>query len=62
VAAKLIAASAVPLHKMRTHVLGYGELAYAVDLLSNKVPGEKAINVVITPTTGAGATSERSVH
>jgi hypothetical protein len=47
---------------MRTHVLGYDELPYAVDLLSNKVPGEMAINVVITPTTGAGATSERSVH
>lgn len=51
-AAKLIASSSVPLYKMRTHVVGYDELPYAVDLLSNKVPGEKAINVVVTPTTG----------
>ncbi len=52
-AAKLVAAAAVPLHKMRTHVVGYDELPYAIDLLTNKVPGEKAINVVVTPTTGA---------
>ncbi|WP_138735864.1 zinc-dependent alcohol dehydrogenase [Modestobacter excelsi] len=53
-AAKLVAAAAVPLHKMRTHVVGYDELPYAIDLLTNKVPGEKAINVVVTPTIGGG--------
>jgi threonine dehydrogenase-like Zn-dependent dehydrogenase len=53
-AAKMIATSAVPLHKMRTHVVGYDELPYAIELLEGKVPGEKAINIVVTPTTGGG--------
>lgn len=49
-AAALIAAGSMPLHLMRTHVLGFDRLDHAINLLRGKVPGESAVNIVVTPT------------
>jgi len=54
-AADLVASKKYPLHKMRTHVFGFDQLGLAIDTLTGDVPGEKAINVVVTPTMSASA-------
>ena len=48
----LVASGAYPLDRMRTHVFGIDEVERAMDVLAGKVPGENAINVVVTPTLG----------
>lgn len=50
IAAGLLARDDLGLEAMCTHVLGYDRFQYALDLLRNQVPGQQAINVVITPT------------
>lgn len=47
----LIASGRFPIHKLRTHVFGFDQLERAIDVLSGEVPSEKAVNVVVTPTT-----------
>lgn len=57
-ATDLIISKTLPLHEMRTHVFGFDQLPHALDVLQGKVPGEHAINIVVTPTysdaTGSG--------
>lgn len=49
-AADLIISKALPLEEMRTHVFGFDQLPHALNVLQGKVPGEQAINIVVTPT------------
>jgi threonine dehydrogenase-like Zn-dependent dehydrogenase len=45
----LIAASTLPLDRLRTHVFPLAEAERAIRVLAGEVPGEQAINVVINP-------------
>jgi threonine dehydrogenase-like Zn-dependent dehydrogenase len=47
----LIGSRKFPIEKLRTHVYGIDQLDTAMNVLGGKVPSEKAINVVVTPTT-----------
>lgn len=47
----LIASRKYPIEKLRTHVYGIDQLDTAINVLAGNVPSEKAINVVVTPTT-----------
>ncbi|MCW2295422.1 zinc-dependent alcohol dehydrogenase [Rhodococcus erythropolis] len=49
-AASLVSEGTFPLSKMRTHVLGFDRLEEAIELVQGKRAGERAINVVVTPT------------
>jgi threonine dehydrogenase-like Zn-dependent dehydrogenase len=49
-ALRLIAARRYPLERMHTHTFGLGELDLAMDTLAGRVPGAKAIHVMIDPT------------
>ncbi|QSE92781.1 zinc-binding dehydrogenase [Rhodococcus pseudokoreensis] len=51
-AAALIASHSMPLHLMRTHVLGFDHLDHAIELLRGSVAGQSAVNIVVTPTFG----------
>ncbi len=45
----IITSREFPLDRLRTHVFGLAEVERAIHVLAGEVPGERAINVVITP-------------
>ncbi|MFJ8001268.1 zinc-binding dehydrogenase [Streptomyces sp. NPDC096310] len=49
-AADLIISKSLPVGELRTHVFGFDQFAHALEVLKGNVPGEKSINVVVTPT------------
>ncbi len=56
-AADIVASGALALKRLRTHVFGFDQFDLALDTLLGRVEGEKAINVVVTPTfTADGST------
>lgn len=59
-AARMVSEMRIPLNKMRTHVLGYDRFDEAIDLLANRVPGQHAINIVVTPTFESERASARN--
>lgn len=53
-AVDLISSGVLGVEKMRTHTFHLDEFELALDTLAGKVPGEDAINVVLTPTPSSG--------
>jgi threonine dehydrogenase-like Zn-dependent dehydrogenase len=45
----LLADGRVPIDRMRTHTFGLDDAAHAVEVLAGDVPGERPVNIVITP-------------
>jgi threonine dehydrogenase-like Zn-dependent dehydrogenase len=48
-ALELMGTGRLPLQRLRTHTFGLGDAAQAIKVLAGKVPGESAVNVVISP-------------